>query len=223
MRKYKMPKILYAMLAIVLLVLAVDYTYAYFSANTTASGTLGMADISVKWMQSYYPSTDSEFPEYADLPESSVGIIDISENELKRSAYTNIKYAGNDITLMLSASIETPIYCRLKLDASYIKTTTNGEQVTNETVDCSAYIKLALNNILLENSTNWKFENGYYYYKTGSTLNKISTNTIFDIANQLYLDSSSSSEIYGKELTIKLKADIVQADYVTVGTDVWTN
>ena len=215
MRKYKMPKILYAMLAIVLLVLAVDYTYAYFSARTTATGKMGMADMAVEWMQSYTIGDEYNFE---NLPNSSTGEIDISENEIKRSTYTDIMYNGNAITLMLSATVETPAYCRIKLDASYIKTN------STEKVNCGQYIKLAYNGTLLEESYTWRFENGYYYYKSGSILTTLAKgNTMFDVANQLYLDPSSSSEIYGKELTIKLKVELVQSSYVTVGTDVWAD
>lgn len=221
MRKYKMPKILYAMLITILLILAVDYTYAYFSANTTASGKLGMADISARWMQSYYEG-ENIVPTYSDLNVDAQGFVDISGSELKRSMFTNIVHVNNDITLVLATSIDTPVYCRLKLEASYEKNVSDGQQTTKQTVDCTSYIKLAMNEEFLEDTAHWTLENGYYYYKTNGVLKKISSGITFNVANQLYLDPSSNSEIYGQELTIKLKAELVQADYVTVGTDVWT-
>lgn len=199
MRKYRIPKVLYAILAMILLFLAVDYTYAYFSAKISVSGELGVADISIQWYR-----TDGT--NYTGFSTSNVETIDISEIQLKRANYTAIKYNGSEITLLLSPTIETPVYCRVKLEATY----TNSSK---KTVDCSEFIKLAYNNTLIENSTSWKFENGYYYYKSGSTLTEITNGNAFSVANQLYLDQNSSSEMYGKDLVITLTAQIVQSSY----------
>lgn len=198
MRKYRMPKVLYFVLVLILFVLTFDYTYAYFSAETTATGQLGVKRIAVQW---YY--TDGE--ELGGFPQDSTGTINMSATPLTLGEYNYIVYNGVQVSLILSPTVETPAYLRLKVEASY-------KNDSGIQVDCSQYVKLAISGSQLELFDMWTLEDGYYYYKTDEGLTEITSSSTISVCNHLYLDTNIGA-IYGKEFTITLTAEMIQSSY----------
>lgn len=198
MRRYKIPVIMYVLLVVVLLGLGVGQTYAYFSAKAEAEGKLGLNTVTVQW----YNTANG-------LAEISSGSTITVSGELKRGQYTAIQDASaKNITLTIRSGANIEVYCRVKLTATY---TSN-----NQLKDCSQYIVLAHNGTKLTDvaNTNWEYEDGYYYYKD-TALKSIppTTGNTATLANQFYLSPDSSLDIYGKDITITLTAQLVQASH----------
>ena len=198
MRKFSIPIIMYVISIAMLLTLSIGQTYAYFSAIKTASGSVGMADVSMVWR-------DGNTMSPLDTIFDDVNSIVVSSN-LKRSEYTQIQGLQNstiqNITLLIQSTSSIDVYCRVKLTATYIS--------DGETKDCSEYILLAYNGSEITSTGSWKLEDGYYYYK-GTNLTAISSGSAVRLANQFYLSPNSDADIFGKQISIQLTAQMVQA------------
>lgn len=184
---------------ILLLFFSVGYTYAYFSQKASASASLNVYSTSVEWRDGI------------SLDKIGNGKTIALQSTLKRGTYTEIRSAdGNAISLLISyaeKSGELASYCRLKLTASYINS-------SDTVVDCSQYLTLAnkkgntFTNI--EDSGNWSYENGYYYYKTSTGLIKVENEETVSVASYLYLDGSSNADIFGSNISITLTVEMAQ-------------
>ncbi|MBQ3502188.1 MAG: hypothetical protein IJA72_00790, partial [Clostridia bacterium] len=126
----------------------------------------------------------------------------------------NFDNSGNPVTSTLKLGLrntgDIAIYCRLKLTAQYI----DGE----DTVDISNYIKLVLytSSTYKEITANgwFKHTDGYYYLGTSATvLTSTGKGSYFPMADYIYLDPTSSTELYGKEVSVTLKVEAIQAQH----------
>lgn len=197
MCKYKLS-LTTAFVLTLLMFFSIGYCYAYFSQKATASANLDIYQTEIKWMDDSLSSIGN-------------GNTIALNSHLKRGAYTQIQAEGQSATsLRLNYMEETgtlPSYCRIKLTATYVNS-------LGETKDCSQYITLANYSnstyTKLENSTSWKYENGYYYYKTSSGLTKLENETVILVAGYLYLDGSVNADIFGASVTITLTAEVAQ-------------
>lgn len=217
MRKYAIPKLAYVFVVAILLILSVGTTYAYFSATHTAVGGGKMHTIDISWRDANNRNAliSSRFENSNAI---EITFSDPEKNGIRRGEYNKISAVDIDdelidIKLALANFGSAGAYCRIKIDASYV--TKSGEQKT-----CSdGWVQLALNGTLITNS-GWVFEDGYYYYKTGSALTTIASRTSISVADNLYLSTDASADIMGSQLTIMLTVEAVQNTH-NAHTSVW--
>ena len=221
MRKYAIPRVAYVLLVLMIACLSIGYTYAYFSAEATATNDTELGKINIVWNAS---STDKS-GQVSNMFNNSSNIPILSK--IKRGEYTSILALGKEedelaITLRMSNSgdASVPAFCRLKIEATY--TPLNG----TETECDPGWIQLALGNeaskeLITERSTNgWFYDEytGYYYFGEMYTNNGSPVVELFElgegqslaVANYIYLDSSAPSEIIGATVNITLKLEGVQ-------------
>jgi len=221
MRKYALPKAVYVILIAILLILSIDYTYAYFSASVIATGKIKLNSINVSWRDEN--SNMAQLPTLFDNPATS----DVNEalsiqiiSELKRGGYVQIQ--ANDVNgvkrnikLNISNLGTTGAYCRVRLNGTY--TNKAGEQKNCE----DDWLKLALtsgaNKKFITNS-GWFYDNsaddgvGYYYYgESLNSLTELTKNTALTFADYIYLSSDSNVDMFGASLVITLTLDAVQS------------
>lgn len=198
MCKYKIS-LTTSFLLIMLLLFSFGYTYAYFSQRASASATLGVYSTRVMWRDG------------TTLSLIGNGNTIALKSNLKRGNYTEIQgETGSPIRLMVSYEEETgelASYCRLKLTATY-------QNSSGQPQDCSQYITLAnkSGNLFtkLEDSANWRYENGYYYYKNDSGLIKVENENAISVANYLFLSGEANADIFGASINITLTVEVAQ-------------
>lgn len=229
MRKYSIPKCLYIFVSAILLCFSFGYTYAYFSAQDVVSGNAAIYSVDVSWINL---STSSEIAGSNLYPNNSDTIT--LANNLVRGAYTHMQsptYDNNgavvkdnngnvklqNVNAAIQNNSQIPIYCRVKLVASYV-------DASSQTVDITQYVKLGYYSeeagepeFITTNS--WVYDNttGYYYYApTGNISNLAEQDAIQPsngcaVAEYIYLDPSSSTVLYGKDINMTLSVEAVQA------------
>lgn len=199
MCKYKIS-VATGFVMLLLLIFSFGYTYAYFSQKASATASLKMYSIQANW---YNSSTFSQIGNGNTIAIKSA---------LKRGAYTQIVDSKDSSTIVLAVNHSEDddgleAYCRIKLDATYINS-------LSETKDCSQYIVLAKKSgnsyTLLNNSTTWKYENGYYYYKNSSGLISLGNGDTIDVADYIYLAGNVSTDIFGASVSITLTVEMAQ-------------
>lgn len=216
MRKYRIPKALYICLISILVCLSVGYTYAYFSANSSATGKATINVVDVDWGNKNGNSVLTS--QFADT--NTITLV----NQLKRGKATKIQCtdkSGNPRDVYLTMRNENgnvDVYCRIKIEATYINK--QGQEV-----DFSQYLRLVNNVGTAETPTYvdiasgatayWTYENGYYYYKTASTgkMKTVYVGDMINVAEYIFLDSASSVDMYGADVNIKLTLQAVQSSH----------
>ena len=210
MRKFAIPKYLYMLLIVVLGVLSIGYTYAYFSSTYQASTNLQLGKIGIVWR-------DSVANKVINNGANSISImaekLDTGEFS-KIQAPTEDQSSTRDSSLaLLNQNATVPIYCRIKIDATYIP---KGE---SQPIECGEqWIQLAYNdgstNSKLITNSGWFYDNGYYYYGRDNgvtkTLTALNVNSGTIVANRIYLAPDVDAEIYGGEVSIILTCEAVQ-------------
>ena len=138
MRKFTIPKYLYILLVVVLGVLSIGYTYAYFSSTYQASANLQLGQIGIVWRDAVVNKVIN----------NGANSISITSEELDAGEYSKIQAPTDDQSSMRDSSLSllnqnatVGIYCRIKLDATYIP---KGE---SEPIPCGdQWIQLAYDN-----------------------------------------------------------------------------
>lgn len=201
MCKYKIS-LTTSIVMLLLLVFSFGYTYAYFSQKASATASLKMYSIQAGW---YNSSTFS--------PIGNGNSIAIKSN-LKRGAYTQIVNSKDNGAIVLAVNYAEDVgglsaYCRIKLEASY----TNS---LNQVKDCSQYVVLAKKSgssyTQLTNSSTWKYDNGYYYYKNSSGLIALSGGDTIDVADYIFLSGNINADVFGAPVSITLTVEMAQVD-----------
>lgn len=218
MRKYAIPKYIYILISALLLCFSLGYTYAYFSATAVAEGNVGMNRVQINWI--YGSANDVD-----DLPIYTGSNTIVLANGLKLGARTPIEvhqysagekvYDNGDpvtvtLNLGLQNSSDVSVYFRIKLTATYEE---NGEDV-----DISQYVTLESytgGNYVPITSRGWFYHtDGYYYLGTSaSKLTKTAVDDYFMVAGYMYLDPDVGTELYGKEMSISIKAEAIQTEH----------
>ena len=210
MRKFAIPKFVYVLLVLMLGVLSIGYTYAYFSSKYQASAAIQMGKIGLVWRDN---AVDK-------LINNGANSISITAEELDAGAFSKILALTDDQSSTRDSVLElenkdatVAIYCRIKIDATY---TPKDEEVQ---VNCGEqWIQLAYkygaSNPKLISNDGWFYDNGYYYYGTDNgaskTLSPIDARSGLVVANYIYLSADVDAEIYGGAMSIVLTAEAVQ-------------
>ena len=218
MRKYALPKYIYIGVALMLIVLSVGYTYAYFSAIATANAGLTLGKIDIVWRDANYNSSISaEFEDSSSIAISST---------LKRGQYIPLKSViekgaqkGKEVDLRLQISNvngTVGAYCRLKITATYQATDAQGNAV-GEVFTCDdGWVQLALDNTFITDLdvNGWVFQDGYYYYGyldgDDLKLNTLAKLQAQLVVNQIYLSTDADATILGAKAKITLTLEGVQ-------------
>lgn len=203
MRKYAIPHYVYILITCMLIVATFGHAYAYFSATAKAVGSAKFQKVSIAW----YDANDSDVEivdEYTDPTAIQI------TSPLRRGEYTKISAvnkAGQSREIKLAlANLDgtVSVYCRIKIEATYVTK-------AGETKTCTAgWVQLALGETTIDKMSSWKFEDGYYYYKSGSTLTQLSNFDTVNVADRLYLSPDAGVDMYGSTVTITLKAEAIQ-------------
>lgn len=210
MRKFAIPKVMYVLLVLVLGVLSIGYTYAYFSSTYQANAELKLGKIGLVWR-------DNAVNKVINNGANSIAI---TAEELDAGGFSKILALTDDQSSTRDSILElenidatVPIYCRIKIEAKY---TPKGEETP---IDCGEqWVQLAFKygagNPKLISNNGWFYDNGYYYYGTDNgstkTLSTIGARNGLVIANYIYLSDEVDAEIYGGAISIVLTADAVQ-------------
>ena len=221
MRKYAIPKYIYIGVALMLIILSVGYTYAYFSAIATANADITLGKIDIVWRDANYSASLSSLFEDSNT-------ITISST-LKRGGYVPLKSViekgdqkGTEVDLRLQISNvngTVGAYCRLKITATYQATDQQGNAV-GEVFTCEdGLVKLALDDTFITDIdvNGWVFQDGYYYYgyQDGDEL-KLNTLAKLQaqlVANQIYLSPDVDATIFGAKAKITLTLEGVQTTH----------
>ncbi len=221
MRKYAIPRPIYFMIILMLILLSFGSTYAYFSSKVIATADMSMHNVNVAWadMSSESFLRDALISsEFSDI--NNIALV----NKLKRGENVQIQCVDKDgatVDVFLSVATDeasTPVYCRVKIQATY----NNG----TEDVDFSEYIQPkykypnstgTLSNV---STYGWVYENGYYYYKQGGNLKSIAGNNTIRFPNYIYLSEECSADLLGREVSLSFRVEAVQASASAVSS-VW--
>ncbi len=219
MRKYAIPKYMYILISALLLCFSLGYTYAYFSATAVVEGTVGMHRVQINWIHGAANNVDG-LPIYAGSNTIALA------NGLKRGVHTPIEvhqYSegekvyddnGEPITVALNLGLQNAsdvsVYFRIKLTATY----ENGDDV----VDISQYVILESytgGNYVPITNRGWFYHTDGYYYLGSSAISLTEKygGDYFIIAGYMYLDPAVGTEMYGKELSLLLKAEAIQSEH----------
>lgn len=222
MRKYAIPRPVYFMIILMLILLSFGSTYAYFSSKVIATADMSMHNVNVAWADM---SSESTFSRDGLISANFSNINDIVlVNKLKRGESVQIQCVDNKnatVDVFLSVATDeasTPVYCRIKIQATY----NNG----TEDVDFSEHIqpkyKFPNSTGTLENVSihDWVYENGYYYYKQSGNLKSINGNQTIRFANYIYLSEECSADLLGREVSLSFTVEAVQASASAVSS-VW--
>ncbi len=218
MRKYVLPKYLYIILIVIVCALSVGYTFAYFSATTIASGSLGVDKVYVSWL-------DSNGANISMLSNKVDSIASIAlVNPLKMGNWTQIQCqttSGEEevhLTIGLMNNDGTwgdvNAYYRMKIKATYT--------IDGNTNDLSSYIKLgykdngAADSVPVTEITGrgWKLDadDGYYYRKdAGGNMLTLTPGGSTAVANYIYLDDEVGVDLFGATVSISIIAEAIQA------------
>ena len=210
MRKFAIPKVMYVLLILMLGVLSIGYTYAYFSSSHQTSAQLTLGKIGLVWR-------DNAVNKVINNGANSIAI---TAEELDAGGFSKILALTEDQSSTRDSILEleningtVPIYCRIKIEAMY---TPKGEEIA---VDCGEqWVQLAFKNGAgnpkLISNNGWFYNDGYYYYGTDNgstkTLRTIGARSGLVIANYIYLSEDVDAEIYGGAISIVLTAEAVQ-------------
>lgn len=220
MRKYAMPNVIYILLIMILAGLSVGSTYAYFSAIDKATSNLKVHNIDVSWRDAN--ANDSKLTTWFDDTKTDANeamSIAISGDSLRIGHYVEIKaknIEGKDqsVKLKISNFGSTGAYCRIKITATY----TNQEGELVECDEDKQWLQLALGDNNEEDEktliteSGWFYSDGYYYYGSSiGNFTEIGKNTGVNVADHLYLSSTTGAELYGVSLNIVLTLDAVQS------------
>lgn len=208
MRRFAIPKPIYILLVLVLGVLSIGYTYAYFSSTYQASANLQMGKIDILWY---------DMESFQEIAKNSIAI---TSEELDAGEFSKIQAPTEDQSAMRDSSLgllnydaSVAIYCRIKIEANYIP---KGEVTP---IDCGdKWVQLAYqdgtNDPEVIEGNGWFYDNGYYYYGsdngTTKTLTGIDAGRGRAMATHVYLDPSVDAKIYGSSIAITLIAEAVQ-------------
>ena len=209
MRKFSIPKSLYVLLILVLGVLSIGYTYAYFSSQHQAVANVQLGKVDIVWRDN------------SKLINNGANSILIMAEELKAGEFSKFQTFTDDQSSMRDSLLSVSnldatasIYCRIKIDATYIPKNETTPIPCGEQWIQLAY-KYAEDNIVLINGNGWFYDNGYYYYGVSSGITKrlttLSARQGTYIADYLYLDSEVDAAIYGGSVSITLTAEAVQS------------
>ncbi|MBQ7798218.1 MAG: hypothetical protein IJ371_03760 [Clostridia bacterium] len=241
MRKYAIPKVAYILLIMLIACLSIGYTYAYFSALSTANSTTSLGSIDIAWRDNNSLALmQTLFDDTKTTENEALSIALNSDLKLKRGDYTEItanNVSGKSSTVkleMLNDKATIGAYCRIRIDASY----KHAEDI--EATPCEdGWIQLALadgtTNTLIT-SNGWFYhkatgsEYGYYYYGTKTTDTQTGTTTFKltelkkgqgqVVADRLFLSADSPSEILGSSVKIVLTLEGIQTTNKAY-EDVW--
>ena len=208
MRKFAIPKFIYVLVVFVLGILSIGYTYAYFSSTHQASANLELGKIGLVWRDNAVDKVIN----------NGANSISITAEELDAGEFSKIQAPTQDqssmrdsILALLNNDATVPIYCRVKIEASY---TPRDE---TEPVECgSQWVQLAYDsgngNAKLISNNGWFYDDGYYYYGNGSTkkLQAINAKNGIIVANRIYLSPDVDADVYGGAMSITLIGEAVQ-------------
>ena len=210
MRKFAIPKYIYVLLVLMLGVLSIGYTYAYFSSTYKVESKLKIGQVNVVWCDRGT----------GNVINGENKTIFVTSEELDVGEFSPIQTPTDEDGVMQEIVLEVcnrdatvSAYVRIKIDAKY---TPNGE---SNSINCGEqWVQLALNNNgvnqkLTENG-NWFYDNGYYYYGTNNgtskTLTELDINSGKTVASHIYLDNNVDADIYGAIMSITLTVEAVQ-------------
>lgn len=210
MRKFAIPRYVYVLLVLMLGILSIGYTYAYFSSMHQVEAKLQMGKIGLIWCD------NAEF----GAAINGTNVISITAEELDAGEYSQILAFTDDQGSTRASVLElenkdgtVAIYCRFKIDATY------QPKDGSVSVACEdRWIELAYKSgesspALLSNE-DWFYHEGYYYYGSDNgstkTLSSIASKSSFIVANYIYLSSEVDADMYGGTISIKLIAEAVQ-------------
>ena len=201
---------------------SIGYTYAYFSATAVSSGAVKMNRVSVTWI-----NVDNSYSDIDGLEIYNSSNTITLTNDLKRGVHVPIEAqvyldtgepkrddGGNIVTSALKLGLrnagDVEAYFRLSLVAKY--------KEDGQDKDISEYVKLELykNSTYVEITSNgwFKHTDGYYYLGSSATaLTPQAKGAWFPLADYIYLDPTSSAELYDKEVSITLKVEAIQAQH----------
>ena len=211
MRKFAIPKYVYVLLVLMLGVLSIGYTYAYFSSTHMAEAKLQLGYINVVWYDNNVSSVIN----------GENGSIAITAEELDAGKFSKIQTLNEDKSETLNSQLSllnqnatVSAYCRVKIDAIYTSEGANNSIACGEKcVQLARESSAGTIKVIDENG--WFYHDGYYYFGTddGSTktLTKISANAGVVIATHIYLDPSVSADVYGASMSITLTVEAVQS------------
>jgi hypothetical protein len=201
------------MIILTLILISFGSTYAYFSSKTIAIADMSMHNINVAWadMSSSGNAVDGLLSaEFSDINHISM------VSKLKRGEDVSIKCLDKtsaEVDVFLAVSIDaeatTPVYCRIKLTATY--------EDGGTTYDFSQYVEPkykypdASGTMDAVSGHNWIYDNGYYYYKSGGVMSKMSPGRNYRFANYLYLSDTCSADLLGRSVKLSLTVEVVQA------------
>ena len=210
MRKFAIPKYMYVLLVLMIGVLSIGYTYAYFSSTYQADANLQLGYINVVWCD-------------ADSGEVINGVnneISITAQELDCGALCDIQIPTEEEGVMQKIALgisnkdaTVSAYYRLKIDARY---TPEGE---TESKECGEkWIELAYDTesggIDFLEGGDWFYDDGYYYCGTDDgttkTLTAIDAGEDKLIANYICLGFNIDVDVYGSSMSIVLTIESVQ-------------
>lgn len=208
MRKFAIPKSIYVLLIFVLCILSIGYTYAYFSSTHQASANLELGKVGMVWR------------DYAvdQIINNGANSISITSEELDAGKFSKIQALTADqsstrdsVLALMNSDATVSIYCRIKIEASYIP---KGDTVS---IDCEdQWIQLAYDNgdgnPKLITNNGWFYYNGYYYWGDSETkaLQSINAQNGIIVANRIYLSTDVGADIYGGAVSITLTGEAVQ-------------
>ena len=119
MRKFSIPKSLYVLLILVLGVLSIGYTYAYFSSQHQAVANVQLGKVDIVWRDN------------SKLINNGANSILIMAEELKAGEFSKFQTFTDDQSSMRDSLLSVSnldatasIYCRIKIDATYIPSST---------------------------------------------------------------------------------------------------
>ena len=209
MRKFVTPKAVYVLLILLLGILSVGYTYAYLSSVKQVSGTLELGKIGLVWR-------DNSINEVINNGANSisVGAQELDAGEFSKiQTLTQGQNSMRDLVLeLVNIDATAPIYCRIKIDATY---TPKGE---TDSIECDEqWVQLAYDNgngtPKLISDNGWFYYEGYYYHGSADTktLEELDAAEGLVVANYIYLSSNIGTDVYGGSISISLIGEAVQA------------
>lgn len=219
MRKYVIPRPIYFMIILTMILLSFGSTYAYFSSKVIATADMSMHNVNVAWadMSSETLARDSLMSnEFSDI--NNIVLV----NKLKRGESVQIqcidkKGATVDVFLgVATQDASIPVYCRVKIQATYNNGSTD--------VDFSEHIQPkykypnSTGTLSSVSTYGWVYENGYYYYKQSGQLKSVNGNQNQRFANYIYLSEECSADLLGREVSLSFTVEAVQANASAVSS-----